>query len=126
LGDDLSLVSLFASSERLLVGGIGLSLHVGDALLGAGVGVLDVARVFGGQIVEFVGLIDDGGGFFFDVVFGGATGREKDASAGEKYYKSAIGCVQHGRRAPWNPGGRKFTPHPTYHRLARHLPIDLS
>src|SRR5437879_5024368 len=100
LGNALSFVSLFAGGKRFLIGGIGFRLHVRDALLCARVGVFDVAGVLSCQVVEFVGLVDNRRGFFLYVIFGGATGGEEDAGAGEKYHKSAIGCVQHGRRAP--------------------------
>src|SRR2546423_15655712 len=83
LRDTLRLVCLFAGRERLLVGGIGLGFHVRDALLGAFVGVLDVAGVLGRQVVELVRLINDGGRLFLDVVFCGATGAEENAGAGE-------------------------------------------
>ena len=78
-GRGLGLSCLLTSGLSLLVGGGGLGVHVLNTGLGAGVDVFDRFGILGGQVVELIGLVDDGRGLLTNIVFAGAADRRQKA-----------------------------------------------
>ena len=66
----LRLFGFASRGQRLLVYFCGACLHGLDSGLGALVDVLDVFRILRGQVVEFVGLIDQRRGLLTDISLG--------------------------------------------------------
>src|SRR5262249_44214640 len=76
----LCLVGALSRSKRLLVSFRCLGGHTPDSLLRAGINILDVARGLGSNVVQFVGLVDDGSYFLTDIALGGATSAENNST----------------------------------------------
>src|SRR5260221_10601985 len=76
-------------------GGIGRSLSLGDAGLGALVGVLDGAVVGGGLVVQLVGLVDQRSGLLADVVLGCAARESGEGNRQDRNVQSSHALHSH-------------------------------
>src|SRR5947209_187594 len=64
----LGLISAIAGIQRLLIGLAGLVIHAGDALLCAGIYIMNGRVVLGRSGIKFVGFFDDWLGLLADIV----------------------------------------------------------